>query len=188
MKSLFRRDRIWPGIIIVTLGGNLALGVTLMRVANADPHFAVEPDYYRRAVGWDSTQAQAQASAERGWRVHPSLGAVTGEPLPLTLVVTDADGVPLDGVEVTVEGRAVAHATEVFNASLLPTDNIGAYRAMMPIGRTGIWELRLRLRRGDALVVQQLRLELSDHADATVVHHIPGAADPARVAAGMRRE
>ena len=41
MKSLFRRDRIWPGIIIVTLGGNLALGVTLMRVANADPHFAV---------------------------------------------------------------------------------------------------------------------------------------------------
>lgn len=188
MKPLFRRDQIWPSIVIVALGGNLALGVTLMRVANADPHFAVEPDYYRRAVGWDSIQAQARESAELGWRVHPSLGAVTGEPLALILVVTDAAGVPLEGVELSVEGRAVAHAANAVNASLLPTENVGAYRAVMPITRTGLWEFRLRLRRGDALTTQQLRMKLSDHAAATVVRDHPGAADPARVAAGMRRE
>ena len=29
-----------------------------MRIANDDPSFAIEPDYYRKAVTWDSTLAQ----------------------------------------------------------------------------------------------------------------------------------
>lgn len=188
MRPRLGRQHIWPTIIITVLGGNLVLGVTLMRVAAADEHFAVEPDYYRRAVGWDTTQAQARASRALGWQVHPALGAVTGAPIPLTLVLTDAAGRPLAGATLEVEGRAVAHATELVGGALAATATPGAYAAVLPIMRAGLWEFRVRARRGADRLVTDVRLETRPDGPAVVVVHRPGAADPARVAAGMRPE
>jgi nitrogen fixation protein FixH len=186
MSPLLRRDRIWPAIIVSVLLGNVTLGIVLMRVANSDPHFAIEPDYYRRAVGWDTTQAQARQNLALGWQLQPTLGAVGGGEVPLTLLLTDAAGGPLDGASVSVEARAVAHANEVFVANLLPTGVAGAYTAGLPVARTGLWEIRVVAIRGDARLTAQLRLDARRDGPAVLVTDRPGLADPDRVAAGLR--
>lgn len=186
MSPLIRRDRIWPAIIITVLLGNVTLGIVLMRVANSDPHFAIEPDYYRRAVGWDTTQAQARQNVALGWQVHPILGAVGGGDVPLTLTLTDAAGAPLDGASVSVEALAVAHANEVLVANLLPTGVAGTYTAALPVAREGLWEFRVVAIRGEARLTAQLRFDARRDGPALIVTERPGAADPDRVAAGLR--
>ncbi|HET9133301.1 MAG TPA: FixH family protein [Gemmatimonadales bacterium] len=185
MSPLLRKDRIWPTIVVLLLGGNLALGVVLIRVANADPHFAVEPDYYRRAVQWDSTLAQAARNAALGWQWTPSLGAVRGDSVPMMLAIAGPDGAPVDGAQVTIEARAVAHANETI-VDTLSAQGGGWYGASLPIRRTGLWELRVRAVRGDEVATTDLRLEAHADAEATVVSARPGAADPTRLRAGTQ--
>lgn len=186
MSPLLRRDRVWPAIIITVLLGNVTLGIVLMRVANSDPHFAIEPDYYRRAVGWDRTQAQARQNLALGWQLQPTLGAVGGGEVPLTLALTDAEGAPLDGASVSVEARAVAHANELLVANLLPTGQPGTYAAGLEVTRAGLWEVRAVAIRGADQLTAQLRLDARHDGPARVVTERPGAADPDRVAAGLR--
>jgi nitrogen fixation protein FixH len=188
VSPLLRRDRVWPAIIVTALLGNVTLGIVLMRVAADDPHFAVEPDYYRRAVGWDTTQAQARRNLELGWQVVPALGPVGGGEVPLTLVLTDAGGAPLDGASVSVEARAVAHAAEVVAANLLPTGAPGTYTAALPVAREGLWEVRAVAVRGADRLTADLRLDARRDGPARVVTARPGTADPERVAAGLRVE
>lgn len=185
MSPLLRKDRIWPTIVVLLLGGNLALGVVLIRVANADPHFAVEPDYYRRAVAWDSTRAQAARNVALGWTWTPSLGAVRGDRVPLMLAIAGPDGVPVDSALVTIEARAVAHANEAI-LDTLAAQGGGWYGATLPIRRTGLWEFRVRAVRGDATATAELRLEARADGEATLVTDRPGAADSTRLRAGTR--
>jgi nitrogen fixation protein FixH len=188
VSPLLRRDRVWPAIIVTALLGNVTLGIVLMRVAAADPHFAVEPDYYRRAVGWDTTQAQARQARALGWQVAPALGPVGGGEVALTLVLTDAAGAALDGASVSVEARAVAHANEPLVANLLPTGEPGTYAADLAVAREGLWEVRVVAIRGEDQLTTQLRLDARRDGPARVVTERPGAADPERVAAGLRVE
>lgn len=184
----FHRRRIWPMIVIAALGAHVVLGVTLMRVAAADPHFAVEPDYYRRAVGWDTTQAQARRSRESGWRMLPSLGPVTGEPLRLTLTLTDSLGRSIDSARVRVGIRSVAHAGALTVVAFAQLAGPGQYVADVPVTHSGLWDLFVEADRGAERVTRRLRVTLHSDRPATPWDQVPGAPDPARVAAGMRRE
>lgn len=183
--SLIPKHRVWPTIIITVLLGNLALGVVLYRVANDDTHAAVEPDYYRKALAWDATQAQAARNAALGWRVDASLPplAPTG-PTMLTLEVRDAAGAPLTAPVATLEARQVAHADEVVTASATGDATPGEVRIPLALGREGLWELRLTIDRGADRFTEQLRLDVSRDAEATVVRARPGDPLPSRVAAG----
>lgn len=173
------KERIWPTLIITVLAGNLVLGVFLVRLANSDRHFAVEPDYYRRAVEWDATQAQARANRALGWTIEPTLGplAATG-PTPLALAVRDATGAPVDGATVTLEARQVAHASELVTAHLPADGASGRYAAAVVLPREGIWELRIAVARGPERFTDDLRLEASRHADAVTVTRRPGDPPP----------
>lgn len=187
MTLRLRKDRIWPTLIVLALLGNVALGITLMRVAADDPHFAVEPDYYRKAVAWDSAQALAAATAALGWHAEPMVGAVAGgEPVPVAVTLTDRDGRPVAGAVVSLEARAVAHAAEPLATPLVPGAEPGRYEAALPVARTGLWELRVQAVRGRDLAAFHLRVEARADGPAVVVADRPGAPDPARVAAGTR--
>ena len=187
MSRLFRKDRIWPAAITLVLLGNVALGITLMRVASADPHFAVEPDYYRRAVGWDTTQAQVRRSTELGWRVHPTLAPVSGDSTPLIILLTDRDGAPLDAATIDVVARPIAHANRSVTSTPTPQGD-GRYTTTMAIDQPGLWEVVVTVDRAGERLVAPLRIEASYDAVGTLVTRRPGEPDPARVAAGLRRE
>lgn len=179
MKSPFSKERIWPTMITVALLGNIVLGVVLVRVAGGDRHFAVEANYYQKAVGWDSTMAQDGRNAALGWTMVPSLGALGtpgGDSLVITLRTADAE--PVAGATVTLEAMPIAYAGEVRRTALVATGEPGRYAAPGVIGRTGLWELRLTAVRGSDRFTDNLRLEASTSAAATVVTARPGDPPP----------
>lgn len=178
MKLLGRAHR-WPAGIAGVLLLNLGVGVVLMRVASADRHFAVEPDYYRRALAWDSTQAQLRRNAQLGWQLAPRLGPV--EPVRgalLELDLADRSGVALANAHVTVEARQVAHAGEVHTLVLEPTERTGTYRATQPLVRTGLHELRIAATVGPERFTAHLRLDASRDGPAQLVTARPGDPSP----------
>lgn len=184
--TLIRKDRIWPTIVVTVLLGNLALGVVLYRVANADSHFAVEADYYRKALDWDSTQAQDARNASLGWRVTPAMGPLAApSPTRLTLDLAAADGTPLTGATATLEARQVAHAAEVITATLGNDVTPGQLVGELALDREGLWELRILIDHAGQRFTDQLRLDVSRDAPARVVRARPGDPIPARLAAGL---
>lgn len=173
--NLFHPARRWPTLITAALLANLGLGVVLIRVANADRHFAVEPDYYRKAVEWDSTRAQERRNIALGWHLAPALGAVDGIADPeLAVVLRDPSGAPIAGATVTVEAFQVAHAAEVLTARLAESDASGRYLARVPVRRTGLWELRLVASRGETRFTATIRLDADSARSARVVRRRPG--------------
>ena len=64
----------WP----VAVGALLALGVganvVLMLVARSNPSFAVESEYYDKALAWDDRQRQQTHNAELGWTATLEVG------------------------------------------------------------------------------------------------------------------
>lgn len=136
----------WPLGITAILAATIAGNLVVLRVASDDPSFAVEPDYYRRAVGWDSTMAQARASAALGWRVTPAVTPLlAGAPATVTLVVSDRDGAPVTGATVAVEALFNARANDRHTATLAEVAP-GRYAAPLPLAWAGVWELRVRVR------------------------------------------
>lgn len=135
--------RLWPVSIVGVLGLTVIANGFLLYEATRPGTEAVEPDYYRKAVNWDSAMAQARENVALGWRVEGRL-----EPGGrLTLSLTDAVGAPLAGAQVAVEGFALAQASRVYHA-ILGIDPAGRYQGAVPSPRRGLHEVRVTVVRG----------------------------------------
>jgi len=176
VSPLIRQDRIWPVIIISVLAIDVLVGFALIRVANSDPHAAIEANYYQKAVNWDSTQAQARQNVALGWTLAPSLSAIGPDhQAMLTFRLRNEAGAALAGAAVMVEARHVAHAEEVM-ASVLPATPDSSYAAPILMTRAGLWELRVVVTRGSDRYTTQLRFDASTTDTARLVAARPGDA------------
>jgi nitrogen fixation protein FixH len=186
MSRLLRKDRLWPTIIVAVLVIDVAVGFAMMRLAADDPHAAIEPDYYHKAVIWDSTLAQADRNAALGWTLESSLGAITPRhDAPLMLRISDDSGQAVTGATLQVEAMQVAHADEVVHATLTAGAD-GGYVADLPMARPGLWELRVVATRGGDRFTADLRLDASTTGVAQAVLARPG--DAPRVKAVLQPE
>lgn len=139
----FLARRGWPLGIAFVLGLTVAGDLWMMSIASADPSFAVEPDYYRKAVTWDSTMAQARANAASGWRAAADLVlARPGIPGRITVTLTDAGGRGITGASVQVEMMHNARAAQRYSAAL-QEGAVGRYSADVDAHRPGAWEVRV---------------------------------------------
>jgi nitrogen fixation protein FixH len=173
--ALIRKDRIWPTIIVASLASFVGLSLLLARVAERDRHFAVESDYYTKAVGWDSTMAQAGRNTALGWQVVPRLGAVRpGVSDTLVFELRDRFGAPIRDAEVSVEAMPVAYADQVVRANLRASAEPGRYAASVAMSRAGLWELRVSALRGSDRFTANLRIDASAEHDAVVIDARPG--------------
>ena len=164
-----KRGLGWPIGMAVILVLTVAANVGMITLANDDPTFAVEPDYYQKAVRWDEAMAQERANDALGWRLEPSLSLAPDAPARLLVHVTDAAGAPLTGAVLTVQAMHNARAAQVFAATLAPTDVAGAYRAELPLRRAGQWELRFEVTRGAERFTARSRVEAT-FAPRAVAH------------------
>lgn len=142
-----KRAMMWPlgisALLTLTVGANIALYV----VARDDPSFAIEPNYYAKAVAWDSTVAQGRRNAALGWRLTPALGAYTaGEGALLSVTLTDSSGARIADAVVNVSALYTARAARVL-ASTMVADEHG-YRTRLAVQHVGQWELRFDVSRG----------------------------------------
>jgi nitrogen fixation protein FixH len=139
----------WPGVIFLLLGGQMVVITMAVVLSTRDPSFAIEPDYYQKSLHWDEQAAQIRANRALGWHVSLDI-APQDTPAgrrPVTVIVTDTAGRPLDGAG--VESILFHHAggQDRMQASFQP-EGAGRYSAKLLLRKAGIWEFRLTIRRG----------------------------------------
>ncbi len=142
-----RTELWWPVGIVTVLALSTAGQVWFAVVANRDKAFAVEGDYYNKAVHWDDELAQRQRNALLGWRIVPSLQLKggRGEGM-LSVELRDSAGVAITGADVQVQAMNNARAASAISATLFEV-GAGTYRAPLAAQRAGEWELRFSVRR-----------------------------------------
>ena len=117
----------WPVGLGLVLALTIAGNVVVYRLATRRDARAIEPDYYRKAVAWDSTQAVAARSRALGWRLEATLG-----------------------------GAAAARADERLDTALAETAP-GRYALALPVAGTEWLEVRVTADRAGGHFVQRLR-------------------------------
>lgn len=152
--------RAWPFLLVGLLLSGVGANVGLLLVARSDPSFAVEKDYYRKALAWDETARQEERDRELGWSVGVDAAASGRGPgwYDVVLTVRDDAGRPVRGAAVGIETFHHARAADVLRAELEERD--GRYVATLPLRRRGLWELRVRVERGATVYTATLQEEL----------------------------
>ena len=128
----------WPwivgGLMAVVLGANLIL----IYVATSDPSFAVEEDYYQKALAWDDKRAQD--------RTNEQLGRSADGSVAVTASLTDREGRPIPDARIRLQTFHNARAAYVIESDL-GGDGSGRYSASLPMRRPGLWEFRIEVER-----------------------------------------
>ena len=133
---------LWPIAIAGVLGLTVAANGFMLYEASRAGAEAIEPDYYQKALRWDSTMAQAERNVALGWR----LAARLERDGTVSVQLADRTGAPLAGAVVTLEGFGLAGAEVPYRATLAP-DSLGGYAARVPL-HAGLNELRFTAIRG----------------------------------------
>jgi nitrogen fixation protein FixH len=155
-----RPERVWPLAVVAVLVATLGVYVLLYRIAAGQGAATVEPDYYRRAVRWDSTMVLGRESQSLGWQLSVQAGPMVRDgQAPLVARFTDRAGRPLDSLVVRVEAIHNLDAEHPREAALAAAGP-GAYSARLPLGRPGMWELRVDARRGRDHFVTSVRRDV----------------------------
>jgi nitrogen fixation protein FixH len=154
-----KRAQLWPIAIVVVLALTVAANLWVMRVASADPSFAIEPDYYAQAVRWDSTLAQQARNRALGWIVRPRFVRDASGALALSATVVDGKGSEVLDARVQVTAFAIARSGERLDIQLTPSGR-GYSGALDGGAMPGRWELHFDVRRGDERLTSNQRLEL----------------------------
>ena len=148
----------WPIGIVAILGASVAANLVMMRIANNDPSFAVEPDYYRKAVLYDSTMAQIQRNVDLGWAVQAFADSIVrGQPTRLRVVLRDERAQPVLGAAVNATVLFNARANDLSTATLTD-DGAGVYSAALPINTPGEWEIRVNVTRDTSHFTSSTRI------------------------------
>lgn len=147
----------WAWVPVLLLGSMfIGLG-TLAYVAIDDPNFALEPNYYDKAIHWDQSQADARASRALGLQLTLAPLLVDGNGhVPLTLAITDRANLPVLGATVQVEAFPNAFASRIETLTLRETAP-GVYTGRLGHGLSGLWELRVALKHGATTYHEVLR-------------------------------
>ena len=161
-----KRGMWWPiglaGVLAATVAANIWVAV----IANDDPSFAIEPDYYKKAVEWDTTLAQDRHNVALGWRLTPAMSAIAPDGTSLlSAQLTDSTGVAISGAVVRVAALAVARASDVHDMTLAPQSGAGNYAVRFDARRAGEWELRFDATLGGEHFTQMSRVRVSSRAE-----------------------
>lgn len=157
-----RAGAIWAWVPALLLGAMFVGLGGLAYLAIDDPSFALESNYYDKAVHWDQSQQQARNSRALG------LNLTLAEPLALTetgkvtvqLSVTDRKTLALSGADVALDAFPNAYANRVQHV-LLREVKPGLYVGELSRGVRGLWELRVVVKQGTLRYDQVLRADVS---------------------------
>ncbi|HEY0971649.1 MAG TPA: FixH family protein [Gemmatimonadales bacterium] len=150
----------WPIGIAIILAIGVAANIYMMRLAAGDPSFAVEPDYYRKAVHHDDVMAQRSRNAELGWTLEPEVASGAPGAATLRVRLADAEGDAISGATLSVEAFPIARSGDVVRATLVASAEGGDYAVELPVRHAGRWELRFDASRGGDRFTAVERVEI----------------------------
>jgi hypothetical protein len=140
--------------VALLLASTVGVG-SMAAIAVRDPGFALEKDYYSRAVHWDREQAQQAENQRLRYTLALASVPVNGG-VELVVHVADPDGAPIAGA--TLRAEAFANARSADRRDLVFAEGArGSYHAVLPVPRPGLWELRFVVTRGPERFSQTVR-------------------------------
>ncbi len=148
-KPLIPPHIFWPGFVVAILLTSVAAAAITVVAALSDASFAIEENYYEKAVNWDETARQRERNAELAWQIEIDLGVdanMRGE-RELVLSLHSAEGTALDGATISSELFHHARRGDALDLSFEPLGD-GRYRTDARVTRNGLWELRTLIERG----------------------------------------
>lgn len=155
------RFPLWSLAPFALLGAMVVGWGFLLSLAINDPTFAVEKDYYKKAVRWNDTQEQAGKNAELAYRLTFSALRADGAGLtPVTVSVTDAQGKAVTGAALNVEGIHNADAGRPTYFTLTES-GAGRYTGQATLTHLGLWELRVAVKSAKAQYTESVRVEVT---------------------------
>ena len=160
-KKERRKGWYWPWFVgAFLLVGSLVPSVFLVYYALNDPSFAVEDDYYQKALDWDQTMEQMRANKALGWSLDLDLDRVAGADgtRALALRVLDGEGVALQGCRVSMLYFHNARAQMRFEESVTSEGDL--YVTRLSMQRPGVWEMRFTVQRGGDTYTETMTREL----------------------------
>jgi nitrogen fixation protein FixH len=143
-KRARRAAIVWPGIIIGLLTAQVLLLLVMAYIATSDQSFAVEPDYYQKALNWDQLAAQDRLNKQLGWSAHIKVSDAADlmKRRDVTCKLSRDKGEPLSGATVELIAFPHARAGERLKSTLTEQE-AGDYTTNIPIARPGLWEFRI---------------------------------------------
>jgi nitrogen fixation protein FixH len=144
LKQLPKTSSRWA-LVPVGLLVSSVIGCSWMAwVAARDPNFALERDYYQKAIHWDQTQAQAATNQRLAYRFNlpARIGLDSSGRATIEVRLMDRSGQPIAGAHVVADAFPNAFSDEI--ATLKFEERApGVYSAQLTSQRSGVWELRL---------------------------------------------
>lgn len=153
----------WPVMLVLLFLTSASFVITTAFLGAGTGSKMIEPDYYARAVDWDSTKARLDAAKTLGWTFEPGLSPMlndSGTRL-VSLHLLDEYGDPIEDARVDVVLFAHTQAQDRTETAL-EHSGAGMYQSRVKGMTTlGLWELRVLVTRGDteALVIESLELD-----------------------------
>lgn len=151
-----RGAKLWPAAIVGVLGVTVLANFVILWAARDRNAAVVEPDYYRKALAWDTTLAQRRVNAALGWRIEAALLDADSNGVTVRVRLRDQAGDPLAGAGVHLEAIHNAAAADPVRTMLVEHAR-GWYEARLPLRHQGLWELRFEVVRGDQRFTASLR-------------------------------
>lgn len=144
----------WPFFLIGLLIAGASTNLFMVFLAVSDPSFAVEDQYYKRAIDWDKEMAQQKQNALLGWSIQlqtqlsKAVSAAKNKGrMALRVHVLDAKKKAIVPTEVKIVSFHNARASQLYRRTLKPNAK-GIALAAMPFPREGIWEFRFEITQG----------------------------------------
>jgi len=141
---------VWPlfvvGILMVSF---TVCGITVY-ASVTDGSYAVETDYYERAVRWDEIAREREESKRCAWVSDVEVRTASDGPAELALLLRDAQGEPIDAARVEVETFHHAHRNDAVMTTMNAQGD-GRYTLAIENARAGLWQVRLRARTDDGV-------------------------------------
>lgn len=136
----------WPVGLAALLVGSAAANLALVFITARDASFAVEPNYYAKALAWDERMAEQSRSDALGWSVALRVEPAGSEGrMRVTARLVDKSKTSVEGARVEVEAFHNARARRILRAAFAPAGE--TYATEMAIDKPGLWEFRLRATR-----------------------------------------
>ncbi|MCB9654662.1 MAG: FixH family protein [Deltaproteobacteria bacterium] len=137
-----RRAKLMVVVVAIFMATVVGANFFLILKATTDPSFAVETDYYQKALDWDAQQEARLKSDALGWSAK-----VDASRDKLVLELSDRGGEPIADAHVRVEAFHSARASQRVRAEL-QHDRDGVYSLRRSFERPGLWAYRFVAERG----------------------------------------
>lgn len=145
----------WAWFPVGLLGLLVSVQAVLFKLSSGDESFAIEPEYYQKAVNWDARAREARASESLGWHTQATMeqaGAVT----TLRVTLSDNADQAVSNAVVVVAAFPNARANQVQHLTLKEVEP-GVYESALAVTHGGLWELRLSAHTASQTFTKTLR-------------------------------